>query len=336
MRLTILFLSGALLYAAGPATNYKITREIAIGGEGSFDYLTVDSDNNRLFVSHATQVEVVDIESGKVTGKIQNTPGVHGIAIAREFNRAFISNGNDDSVTMFDLKTLETIGKVKTGGKPDAILYDKFSKRVFVMNAKDSTATAIDAEKGTVAGTIPLGGKPEFSVADGNGSAYVNLEDNNAVAHYNTKTLKVVHTWPITGCEAAVSMALNKKNNRLFIGCKNAKMFVLDSQSGRMVASAPIGSGVDAAGFDAESGLIFMSAGDGTLTIVHQDTSDKYSVAQTVQTPKGAKTMAFNGKTKRVYLPVANFGPASAPTADVPKPKAPVVPGTFRVVEVSR
>ena len=339
MKLRFLFcasavcIGGAILWAAG-ANPYHVARTIKIGGEGGWDYLAVDEANRHLFVSHATQVEVIDLEAAKPVSVIKNTPGVHGVAIAAKPNRGFISCGKENTIVVFDLKTLKEISRVPTGEGPDAIMYDSVSNRVFAMNGHGGSATAIDADKASVVGTITLGGKPEFTAADGKGAAFVNLEDKDAVVRYDTAKLEVTGTWPVAPCKAPGSMAMDKKNSRIFIGCHNDMMVVVDSTNGKVVAQAPVGHGVDAATFDSHSGLVFQSSGDGKVTIVHEDSPDQYTVVGTVVTAAGAKTMARDPKTHNMYLSVADFGPMPSATKENPKPKAPVIPGTFRVIEL--
>jgi DNA-binding beta-propeller fold protein YncE len=320
--------------SAGDGSVYRVSRSLKIGGEGSWDYLAVDEANRHLFVSHATQVEVIDLESGKLIKAIKDTPGVHGIAIASKPGRGFISCGRANSVLVFDLKTLAEISRVPAGEGPDAIMFDSASNRVFAMNGHGASATVIDAEKASVVGTIPLGGKPEFTVADGKGAAFVNLEDKDSVSRYDTAKMEVTATWPLAPCKGPGSMALDKKSNRLFIGCGNDLMVVVDPATGKVVAQAPVGHGVDAAVFESHAGLIFESSGDGKVTILHEDSPDKYTVVATVATPKGAKTMTRDPKTHNMYLSVADFGPMPAATKETPKPKAPVIAGTFRVIEL--
>jgi DNA-binding beta-propeller fold protein YncE len=319
---------------AGEGSVYRVSRTFRIGGEGSWDYLAVDEANRHLFVSHATQVDVVDLESGKLVATIKNTPGVHGIAIASKPGRGFISCGKANTIVVFDLKTLAETSRVPTGEGPDAIMFDSASNHVFAMNGHGSSATVVDADKLSVAGTIPLGGKPEFTVADGKGAAFVNLEDKDSVSRYDTAKMQVTATWPLAPCKGPGSMAMDKKSNRLFIGCGNDLMVVVDAANGKVVAKVPVGHGVDAAVFESHAGLIFESSGDGKVTIVHEDSPDKYSVAGIVSTATGAKTMTRDPKTHNMYLPVADFGPLPAPTKETPKPKAPVLPGTFRIIEL--
>jgi len=313
---------------------YRAARTLHIGGEGGWDYLAVDEANRHLFVSHATQVEVVDLESGKLVGTIKDTPGVHGIAIAAKPGLGFISCGKANTVVVFDLKTLAEKSRVPTGEGPDAIMFDSVSNRVFANNGHGSSITVIDAEKASVLGTVPLTGKPEFTVPDGKGAAFVNLEDKDSVSRYDTAKMEVTATWPVAPCKGPGSMAMDKKSNRVFIGCGNDMMVVMDADNGKVVAHAPVGHGVDAAVFDSHSALIFESSGDGKVTILHEDSADKYTVVGTVATATGAKTMARDPKTHNMYLSVADFGPMPAATKETPKPKAPVIAGTFRIIEL--
>jgi YVTN family beta-propeller protein len=305
----IIFVLGcALLSGAAWAAEYSVTKKIPIPGQGSWDYLAVDESARRLYVSHGTQVEVLDIDSGSVVGSIPKTPGVHGIAVAPEFGRGFVSNGQASNVTIFDLKTLNAIGEVPTGKKPDAIIYDPATKRVFAFNGDSNSATAIDAASGKVAGTVDLGGGPEFAAADGKGYVYDNLEDESLVLKINARDLKVEQRWPTAPCSKPSSMAIDPENRRLFIGCRSRVMAVMDADSGKVITTLPIGDHVDATVFDPESKLIFNSNGEGTVTVIQQEGPDKYSVVQTVKTAPRAKTMALDPKTHQLFLSTAENG----------------------------
>jgi len=269
----------------------------------------VDSDARRVYVSHATQVVVLDADSYEVVGSIPDTQGVHGIAIASDLGRGFTSNGRTNTATIFDLKTLKTIGTVNTGANPDAIVYDSGTKRVFTLNGRSKDATAINAADGTVAGTLALGGKPEFAVADGKGSIYVNIEDTSELVQFDPQKLTVTHRWPQKPCQEASGLAIDRKSRRLFSGCDNKMMAVMDADSGKVVATPPIGEGVDANGFDPATQLAFASNGDGTLTVVHEDSPDKFTVVENVPTKKSARTMALDLKTHNIFLPAADFDP---------------------------
>ena len=304
----ILVLNCALF--AGPASSggYSVTKKIPIPGTGSWDYLSVDEGARRLYVSHGTQVEVIDIDSGSVVGSIPNTKGVHGIAIAPELGKGFVSDGQANTVTIFDLKTLKTIGEVPTGQKPDAIIYDPATSRVFAFNGGSNSATAIDAATGKVAGTVDLGGGPEFATADGKGYVFDNLEDESLVLKINSRDLKVEQRWPTAPCSSPSSMAMDRAHRRLFLGCRSKVMAVMDADSGKVITTLPIGDHVDATAFDQETKLIFNSNGEGTITVIHQDSPDKYSVVETVKTLPRAKTMALDPKTHQLFLSTAENG----------------------------
>jgi DNA-binding beta-propeller fold protein YncE len=298
--------------------------------------MTIDTASNRLFLSRGSHAMVIDLVRDSVVGDIPNTPGIHGVALAPELNRGFTSNGRDSSVTIFDYKTLATLGVVKIAARnPDAILYDPSSKRVFTFNGGTSNATAIDATNGTVVGTVDLQGTPETAVSDG-GKAYVNLEDKSVIAVFDPRTLIVEARWPLAPCEEPSGLAIDRVNKRLFAGCGNKTMAVVDMRTGKVIASPAVGDGVDAAGFDAGTGFAFTSNGEGSITVVHEDTPDKFTVVETVPTQRGARTMAVNPKTHRLYTVTASFGPTPAPTADRPRPRPPMIPGSFVVLELDR
>jgi YVTN family beta-propeller protein len=293
---------------AWAADSYQITKKIPIPGQGSWDYLTVDEGARRLYVSHGTQVEVLDLDSGAIVGKIENTQGVHGIAIAPDLGRGFVSDGQSSTVTIFDLKTLKTIAEVPTGKKPDAIIYDPATSRVFAFNGGSNSATVIEAKDGKVAGTIDLGGGPEFAAADGNGYVYNNLEDESLVLKINSRTLKVEQRWPTAPCASPSSMAIDRANRRLFLGCRSKVMAVMDADTGKIITTLPIGDHVDATAFDVETRLIFNSNGEGTVTVIRQDSPDKYSIVETVKTLPRAKTSALDPKTHRLFLSTGESG----------------------------
>ncbi|MGC9971987.1 MAG: YncE family protein [Bryobacteraceae bacterium] len=328
------FVLGAIAYAADPG--YHVIDKIHLGGEGGWDYLTVDSAARRLYVSHGTHVMVVDIDAGKLAGDIPDTPGVHGIALAPKLNRGFISSGRANTATIFDLKTLQALGKVITGTNPDAILYDPFSKRVLTFNGRSHDATVFDAATGEVAGTIALGGKPEFATTDGQGKVYVNIEDTGEVAEIDSQKLTVVKRTSIKPCEEPSGMGLDAAHHRVFSVCGNKIMTVLDAEAGKVIATVPIGGGTDGAGFDAGTGLAFSSNGEGTLTVVRESSPGKFEVAETVTTQRGARTMALDPKTHNIYLPTAEFGPAPAPTPDVPRPRPTPIKDSFTVLVVGK
>ncbi len=299
---------GSVASIAVAADGYNITKKIPIPGQGSWDYLTVDETARHLYVSHGTQVEVLDVDSESIVGNIPKTPGVHGIAIAAELGRGFVSNGQASNVTIFDLKTLKPIADVPTGQKPDAIIFDPATSRVFAFNGGSNNVTAIDAASGKVAGTIDLGGGPEYAVADGNGLVYNNLEDESLVLKIDSRNLTVEQRWPTAPCASPSSIAMDRANRRLFIGCRSKVMAVMNADSGRIITTLPIGDHVDATAFDPETKLIFNSNGEGTITVIRQESPDKYSVVETVKTLPRAKTMALDPKTHRLFLSTTEAG----------------------------
>ncbi len=332
-----LFVAALAGAAAQPTSfGYHLVKKVTLGGEGGWDYVTLDMGSRRLFITRGTHVMVVDADNGKIMGDIPETPGVHGVALAPEFGRGFTSNGRSNTVTIFDLATLKPIGSAPAGQNPDAILYDPASRRVFAFNGRSSDATVIDAAKGEVAGTIALGGKPEFGVADGTGRVYVNIEDKSEVVALDARALTVQNRWPLAPCEEPTGMAMDVAHQRLFVGCSNQKMVVVDARSGRVVTTVPIGRGVDANRFDADTSLVFSSNGEGTLTVVHEDSPDAYTVVENVATQRGARTMELDPKTHAVYLVTAEFGPPPAATAENPRPRPPIVPGSFTLLLYGR
>ncbi len=306
-----MILLATLMALAGLAegADYKVVRTWRLGGDGGWDYLTADSTGHRLFIARATRVMVVDTKSGKQVGEIPETTGVHGIALDAELGRGFTSNGREDTVSVFDLKSLAVEKKIKVGSGPDAILYDPFSKRVFTFNAKRHHTPAVDASTGEVVGTLALGGKPEFAATDEKGTVFVNIEDTSELVAFDPQKLTVKSRWKMPDCEEPTGLAMDRKNRRLFAGCSGSKkMAVVDADSGKMVASPAIGEGCDATVFDAGLGVAFASAGDGTITVIKEDgkDKDKFSVAQTVTTQKSARTMALDGETHELFTVAAN------------------------------
>ncbi len=328
-----------VLAAAFAQSGYHQIKKISIGGEGGWDYLIADAKGGRVYVSHGTEVEVVDSKKGEVVGKITGLHGVHGIALADEFHRGFISNGQSGGVTIFDLKTLAKIGDdVPAGTNPDSIVYDPASKRVFAFNGRSSNATAIDAEKGTVAGTVALEGKPEFAASDGRGHVYVNIEDKGSVFEIDSKKLTVENKWSIAPCEDPSGMAIDAKNHRIFSGCGNQMVAIIDADSGKVIATPAIARGIDATAFDPGTGMLFNScgAGDGVLSVIHEDSPDKFTLVENVKTQRGARTMALDTKTHSVYLSVADFGTPAAPPPGGGRARPSIVPGSFSLLEFGR
>ncbi len=330
--ITALLLLGSL---AVDAQQYKISGRIPFPGEGGWDYLAVDSANRRLYVSHSTQVEVVDLDSEKPVAKITGMKRIHGIAVANDFNRGYISDGGDDVVVIFDLKSDAVLQKVPAGKNPDGILYDPYSKRVFAFNGRSNDATAIDAASGKVAGTVALDGKPEFPVSDGKGNVYVNIEDKSEIAQLDPQTLKVKKTWSLSPCEEPSGLAIDLEARRLFSVCSNNKMAVVNADSGQVMATVAIGNGPDAAGYDPARKLVFSSNGEGTLTVVRQDSPDKYTVLENAATERSARTMSLDTKTHKIYLSAAQLGAAPEATADNPHPRPKIIPDSFHVLVLS-
>ena len=322
--------SGAAGQAPGPS-GYHVVKSVPVSGEGFWDYLSVDSEARRLYISHGTHVQVMDIDTYTIVGDIPDTQGVHGIALAPELGRGFTSNGRANTVTIFDLKTLKTIGTVNAGTNPDAIVYDGVTKRVFTMNGRSSDATAINAADGTVAGKLDLNGKPEFAVADGKGSIFVNIEDKSELVQFDAQKLSLVNRWPLAPCEEPSGLAMDLNHRRLFAGCHNQMMAVVDADTGKVVATPAIGQGVDANRFDPETNYAFSSNGEGTLTVVHEDSPNEFSVVENVPTKRSARTMALDLKTHSIFLAAADFEPP-APGERRGKMK----PGSFVILVVGR
>ena len=332
MRRLMLTALGAMIPAAifAAASGYHILGEVTIGGDGGWDYLSVDSAARRLYVSHATHVVVVDLDSNKVVGDIPDTPGVHGIAIASDLGKGFVSNGRGNNVTIVDLKTLKAVGdKVPTGENPDDITYDKVSGRVFVFNGRSKSATVIDAKTGKVAATITLPGKPEFAISDGKGHVYDNLEDTNEIVEIDTAKMAVTKKFSLSPCDGPSGMAYDAKNRRLFSVCSNRVMAISDPDSGKVVASPAIGASSDGVAFDAGTGYAMSSNGDGTLTIVAQ-TGGKWDVLENIATERGARTIAVDEKTHKAYTPTAKVAPQASGG------RTTYLPNTFKVLIVGK
>lgn len=324
----------AVAFAA--SSGYHVVTTYKAGGDGGWDYLTVDAAARRVYISRGTHVMVLDADSGKTVGDIPDTPGVHGIALAADLGRGFVSDGRDGTVTIFDLKTLAPIGaKVKAGENPDAILYDPATKRVFTFNGRSQDSTAIDATNGQVLGTIKLDGKPEFAASDGKGEIFVNIEDKSELTAIDPSKLEVKAKWPLAPCTEPSGLSIDRKNRRLFVGCDNKMMAVVDADSGKVLATPAIGEGVDATTFDDETGLAFASCGqDGVLTVVKEE-GGKW-IPENVPTKKGARTLALDAKTHNVFVVTADFGPRPAATTDNPRPRPPMLPDSFVVLVVGR
>ena len=325
IRIALLMLAVLCLMAADkPSPNYKVVTTWKLGGEGGWDYLNADGDNHRLFVARATRVMVVDTESGKLITEIPDTPGVHGIALVPEIGQGFTSNGREDMVSVVDLKSLKVLKKIKVGTGPDAIIYDPFTKRVFTFNARSHDTTAVDASKGEVAGTLELGGKPEYAVSDEKGTMFVNIEDKSELVAFDPQKLVVKSRWKLTGCEEPTGLSFDAKNRRLFAGCGNKVMAIVDADSGKVLATPAIGDGCDGTAFDADLGNVFATAHDGTLTVIHEDNPSTFTPAQTVTTQQGARTVTLDPKAHKIYTVTAKT-----------LPERKVVPDTFVVLVVA-
>jgi DNA-binding beta-propeller fold protein YncE len=334
-RVTLILMVIGLSIAVS-AQSYKLTNRIPIPGDSGWDYLFADSANRQLYVSHGGNIEIVNLDTQKPIGTITGMNRIHGITVADNLNRGFISDGGDNVIVIFDLKSHAVLQKVKAGTGPDAILFDPATKRVFAFNGRSQDITAMDAASGELMGTIELEGRPEFPVSDGKGQIYANIEDKSEIAEINPATLKVENRWSLAPCEGPSGLAIDTSARRLFSVCSNQKMVVVDADSGRIIATVPIGNGPDAAHFDAEKKLVFSPNGrDGTLTVIKQESPDKYSVLETIPTEKSARTMALDTKTHNLFFSSAQFGPAPAPTAENPRLRPKIVPGSFHVLVVS-
>jgi YVTN family beta-propeller protein len=320
---------------AKSVSGYHLAKTVHIGGEGGWDYLIVDDEARRLYVTHASKVHVLNADTLDIVGEIP-TQGAHGVAIASPLGYGFASNGATDTVTVFDLRTLGVVGQVAVGQNPDSIRYDPASRKVFVFNGRSHDASVIDAATQQVVATIPLGGKVEFSVADGNGRVYVNNEDKSEVDVIDSRTLKHVAQYQLGPGQAPTGLALDPRNRRLFSVCRNKFMVVLDADSGSILASLPIGNGSDGCGFDTGTGFAFSSNGEGTLTVVRENPQGVYEVFDTVTTRRAGRTMTIDPRTHSVFIPTAEQGPTPAPTPEQPRPRPAIIPDTFVLMQFQR
>jgi YVTN family beta-propeller protein len=335
MRFAALFLSVLPLFAAG--SGYHKVKSLPVGGDGGWDYLTADGDAHRLYVSHATQVIVFDTASGAKIGAIPDTPGVHGVAVAPKLGLGFISAGRANQVVVFDLKTLAVKTKIDVGKNPDWIWYDEFANRVLTCNGTSQDISAIDAATLKVVGTLPIGGKPETAMTDGKGRTFVNLEDKSSLAVFDSRTMKLETTWSLAPCEEPTGLDIDRKSQRVFAGCGNKMMAAVDYTTGKVVATVPTGDGTDATSFDPTLGYIYTSNGqDATMTVIHEDSPNKYTLVENVPTAKGARTMAVDTKTHMAYLAKADYT-AAAPAEPGKKAKRPsMVPGSMEILVFSK
>jgi len=329
----IVLVASALATSASAADSYRLLQTIPVPGDDGWDHPTIDAAARRLYVSHGTHVVVIDVDSGKLVGKIDKTPGVHVIALDPESGRGFISNGGAASLTIFNPKTLETIGEVKsTGMNPGPTVYDPATKRIFTFNLNTHDATIIDSKEGKVVGTIDLGGRPELAATDAKGHVFVNLVEKNAVLQIDSRKMAAGESWPLGSCERPGTMAIDRNNGRLFVGCANGVMVVLDANNGRQITMVPIGLGRDDAAYDPQTRRIYSSNGEGTVTIIQQESPDKYGVLETIKTAPGARSMALDPKTHKIFLPLFDRGPPPPATEQNPNPRGNVIPGSFRVL----
>lgn len=330
MKKVLITVLAAAILAAIPAfaQQFKVTDKVTLGGEGGWDYLTYDKDGKRLFITRGSHVMVVDAKTLKLTNDIPDLSAIHGVALDHELNRGFISNGGDNTVTVFDLKTLKKLDSVNVGERPDAILYEPFSKHVFTFNARSKDSTVLDAATGKVIATIPLGGKPEFPASDAKGKLYVNIEDKSQIAEVDVTKNLVLNAWSLAPCHEPSALAFDVEHHRLFAGCDDKVMAVVDSDSGKVVTTVPIGDGVDAGRFNSKTQQIFMSCGEGVLTVIHEDSPDKYTVQQNLPTAKGARTMALDPDSDTAYLVTAQREDKPVPPGQRPT----MVPGSFSLI----
>lgn len=333
LSIATLFVASFVSHAAtpAPASGYHVIKAVPIPGDEGWDYVTVDSDARRVYISHGSHVVVMNADTYAVEGDIPDTQGVHGIALATDAGRGYVSAGRANTAVIFDLKSLKPLGTVATDGNPDAIIYDPVTKRVFTLNGRGQNTTAINAADGTVAGKLALGGKPEFAAADGKGSVFVNIEDTNQLVEFDAQKLTETHRWPLAPCKSPSGLAMDVKNRRLFSVCDEKVMAVVNADTGKVVATPEICDGPDAAGFDPATGYAFASCGDGHLTVVHEDSPDKFTVVEQVATKRSARTMGLDLKTHNIYLPSAEFDPP-APGERRGKMKA----GSFAIVVVGK
>lgn len=334
MRKSVLLLS-LMVAPSLSAQKYTITHTYTIGGEGGWDYVIPDAPNHRLFVARGNRVSVVDMNTGQLIAEIPGINGAHGIALVSDIGRGFATSGNDSSILMFDSKSYKGLLKIRAGDDADAIIYDPASKHIFSFNGDANTSTVVDPRRGTVIANIPLGGKPEYGQSSRDGMVYVNIEDSSQIVEIDTKTNAVTRRWSLAPCKNPSSLAIDIRRQRLFSGCRNGLMAISNYKTGTVVATVPIGQGVDGAGYDPVLRDAYASNGDGTLTVIHQDSPNKYSVVENVPTGERARTMGLDPATHRIYLASAKFGPPPAEsTATNPRRRPPMLPGSFTIIVV--
>jgi YVTN family beta-propeller protein len=327
----ILSLSAGTPASAQSGKGTRLQKTFKIGSDGGWDYLTADHQHNRIYVSHGTQVNVLDERTGDSVGVIANTPGVHGIALVPSLNKGYTSNGKSGECTVFDMTTLAVTGKIRVGENPDAIFYDDFSKNIFVFNGRSMDVSVIDPTDDKVVATLLLGGKPETGVSDGKGNIFVNIEDKNEVVNFSAQNPKIIKRYKLDGGEEPAGLAIDRKNLRLFVGCSNKVLLVLDARTGKKISTLPIGEGSDGVVFDPQLKRIYSANGEGTLTVITELSMNKFEILENVKTVKGARTIALDATSHHVFLPTANFKPGT----DQGK-RAPVIPGTFRILDFAQ
>ncbi len=336
--LALSLLAGVIaVYAAPQAGGYHIIKRMQVGGDGGWDYMYIDPDTNRLYVARGSHFQIVDVTSGKVIGDIAiaNSTNSHGIALAKDLGKAFTSNGDANTVSVVDLKTMKATTVIPVGKDPDSIRYDAATKKVFTFNGKSMDSTVIDATTDKVVGKVDLKGKPEEAVADGKGNMWVNLEDKSTIEEFDTKTYAIKGSWPLAPCDGPSAMAFDEEHHRIFVACDKV-MVVVNSDNGKVVASPPIGGDPDGNGYDPGTGMAFASCRDGFVSVIHQDSPDKYTVVGNINTQVGTRTMTLDPKTHMVYTETADFRPAAAPTPDNPRPRPTPIPGSFVILQIGK
>jgi DNA-binding beta-propeller fold protein YncE len=334
----LVLIAAAVIYAAPQASGYHVIKRMPVGGDGGWDYMTVDSDSHRLYIARGSHFQVVDDTTGKVLGDIEiaNSKNSHGLALAMDLGKGFTSNGDANTVSVVDLKTLKATSVIDIPGKdPDSIRYDPATKRVFTFNGKSMDSTVIDATSGKVIGTVKLAGKPEEAILDGNGNMFVNIEDKSSIQEFDTKSYAIKGTWPLAPCEGPSAMSYDSAHRRIFVACDKV-MVVVNADNGKVVASPPIGGDPDGNGYDPSTGLAFAACREGLVSVIHQDSADKYSVVGNITTQFGTRTMALDTKTHRVYTETADFKAAAAPTPDNPRPRPTPIAGSFVILEIGQ
>jgi len=332
MRFSFVVLSLAIAAPLAAQGSYQITRTYALGGTGGWDYLVPDPSTHRVYIGRSDRVMVVDETTGKLVGEVSGINGAHGTAVVDKVGRGFATSGEDSSIVMFDLKTFRQLGRIHAAEDADAIIYDPASNRVFSFNGDANSSTVVDPDAGKLVTNIPLGGKPEYGVSAGDGKIYINLTDKAEIVEVDAKTLNVSRRWPTTGCKNPVAMAIDTQHQRLFSGCRSGVMAVSDYRAGKVVATVPIGAGVDGTGFDPASGNAFASGADGTLTVIHEDAPDSYHVVQTLETMKGSRNMGLDPSMHAIFLSGAKFEPQAPGVRGRPK----IVPGSYVLLEVQQ